>query len=83
MTRRLVWLVIGFAVGVTLVLRTQRSLRERGTRLKPERIASDLAQALRDLGTDLRKAVEEGRTAMAGREAELREQLQVRSGAEP
>ena len=83
MTKRLVWLVIGFAVGVTLVLRTQRSLRARGTRLKPERIATDLAQALRDLGTDLRKAMEEGRTAMAGREAELRDQLQVRTGTEP
>jgi hypothetical protein len=32
---------------------------------------------------DLRKAMEEGRTAMAGREAELREQLQVRTGVEP
>ena len=83
MIKRLVWLLIGFAVGVTIVLRTQRSLRERGTRLKPERIPSDLAQALRDLGTDLRKAMEEGRTAMAGREAELREQLDVRTGAEP
>lgn len=83
MIKRLVWLLIGFAVGVTIVLRTQRSLRERGTRLKPERIASDLAQALRDLGTDLRKAMEEGRTAMAGREAELREQLDARTGAEP
>lgn len=83
MTKRLVWLLIGFAVGVTLVLRTQRSLRARGTRLKPERIASDLAQAIRDLGTDLRKAMEEGRTAMAGREAELRDQFQVRTGTEP
>ncbi len=83
MTKRLVWLAIGFAVGVTLVLRTQRSLRERGTRLKPERIASDLAQALRDFGLDLRKAMEEGRTAMAGREAELRDRLQVRTGTEP
>ena len=82
MIKRVVWLVVGFTIGVTLVLRTQRSLRERGARLRPERVASDLAQAVRDLGVDLRKAVEEGRTAMAGREAELREQLDVRTGAD-
>ncbi len=83
MTKRVLWLAVGFAVGVILVLRTQRSLRERGARLKPERMATELAEALRDFGVDLRKAMEEGRSAMAGREAELREQLQVRTGLEP
>ena len=82
MIKRIVWLLVGFTVGVVLVLRTQRSLRERGARLKPERMASDLAQAVRDLSLDLRKAVEEGRTAMAGREAELRERLDVRTGVD-
>lgn len=80
MRKRLFWLLVGFAVGVTLVLRSQRSLRRRADRLRPERMAGDLAQAVRDLGVDLRKAVEEGRTAMAEREAELQVQLQARTG---
>jgi hypothetical protein len=78
--KRLFWLLVGISVGITVVLRTQRSLRRRTDRLKPERMASDLAEAIRHLGVDLRKAVEEGRTTMATREAELREQLAARTG---
>lgn len=82
MIKRLVWLTLGITVGVLAVLRTQRSLRRRADRLRPERMATDLADALRALGVDLRKAVAEGRTAMSQREAELNEQLQVRTGAD-
>ena len=82
MVKRLLWLLVGITVGVTLVLRTQRSLRRRGARLRPERVARDLAEAIRELGVDIRKAVEEGRTAMTTREAELREQLGPRTGAD-
>jgi hypothetical protein len=80
--KRLFWLTTGVAVGVYTVLRTQRSLRRRANRLRPDSMAADLASALRDLGTDLRKAVEEGRSAMALREAELHEQLDARTGAD-
>jgi Sec-independent protein translocase protein TatA len=45
-------------------------------------MATDLADAIRALGVDLRKAVAEGRTAMSQREAELNEQLQARTGAD-
>ena len=82
MIKRLVWLTLGITVGVLAVLRAQRSLRRRADRLRPERMATDLADALRALGVDLRKAVAEGRTAMSQREAELNEQLQVRTGAD-
>ena len=82
MIKRLFWLTLGITVGVLAVLRTQRSLRRRADRLRPERMATDLADALRALGVDLRKAVAEGRTAMSQREAELNEQLQVRTGAD-
>jgi hypothetical protein len=81
MIKRLVWLVLGIAVGAYAVLRAQRSLRRRADRLRPESMAADLAAALRELGVDLRKAVQEGRSAMALREAELREQLDARTGA--
>jgi hypothetical protein len=46
-------------------------------------MAGDLARAVRDLRIDLRKAVEEGRTAMARREAELRESLDRRGLQHP
>jgi hypothetical protein len=81
MFKRLFWLAMGISVGVYTVLRTQRSLRRRADRMRPESMAGDLASAIRHLGVDLRKAVEEGRSAMARREAELREQLDPRTGA--
>jgi hypothetical protein len=80
--KRLVWLTLGITLGVLVVLRTQRSLRRRADRLRPERMATDLAEAIRTLRVDLRKAVAEGRTAMSQREAELNEQLQARTGAD-
>jgi hypothetical protein len=82
MFKRLFWLSTGIAVGVYTVLRMQRSLRRRADRLRPQSMVTDLASAIRDLGVDLRKAVEEGRTAMAVREAELQEQLGARTGAQ-
>jgi hypothetical protein len=82
MFKRLFWLTTGAAAGVYAVLRTQRSLRRRADRLRPQSMATDLAAAVRDLGVDLRKAVEEGRSAMALREAELQEQLDARTGAQ-
>ena len=82
MFKRLFWLTTGVAAGVYAVLRTQRSLRRRADRLRPQSMASDVATALRDLGVDLRKAMEEGRSAMALREAELQEQLDARTGAQ-
>ena len=47
MIKRLVWLTLGITVGVLAVLRTQRSLRRRADRLRPERMATDLADAIR------------------------------------
>ncbi|HYF45459.1 MAG TPA: hypothetical protein VD926_04565 [Acidimicrobiales bacterium] len=81
MFKRLFWLTTGVAVGVYTVLRAQRSLRRRADRLRPDSMAGELAAAIRHLGVDLRKAMEEGRSAMAVREAELREQLDARTGA--
>jgi hypothetical protein len=81
--KRLFWLTVGVGVGVYAALRFQRELRRRADRLRPDSMAADLATAVRELRIDLRKAVEEGRTAMSYREAELREQLDARTGAGP
>jgi hypothetical protein len=79
--KRLFWLTVGISVGVYGVLRTQRSLRRRAGRLRPESMATEVTTALRELRVDLRKAIDEGRSAMSLREAELREQLDARTGA--
>jgi len=76
--KRLFWLAVGTGLGFGMsfwIMRTVRSTIERYT---PERVSSDLSQALRGLGSDIRAAVGEGRQAMAEREAELRESLGTR-----
>ncbi|HUZ44165.1 MAG TPA: hypothetical protein VMU63_07140 [Acidimicrobiales bacterium] len=78
MFKRLFWLAVGTGLGFGMsfwIMRTVRSTIERYT---PERVGSDLSEALRGLGTDIRAAVSEGRQAMAERETELRESLGTR-----
>jgi hypothetical protein len=61
------------------VLRTVR-------RYTPEQVQADVSTSVRRLGTDLRAAVDEARSAMADREAELRSELRPGGGppvAEP
>jgi hypothetical protein len=70
--RRLFWLMIGAGFGFGVSFWVTRFVRETAARYTPERVSADLAGALRDLGSDLRAAVAEGREAMKEREAELR-----------
>jgi len=76
--RRLFWLLmgVGFGFGVSFwLMRFVRSTLERYT---PERVSTDLADALKQFGGDLRAAVAEGREAMREREAELRAELEAK-----
>jgi len=76
--KRLFWLAVGTGLGFGMsfwIMRTVRSTIERYT---PERVSSDLSNAMRGLGADIRSAVSEGRQAMSEREAELRESLGTR-----
>ena len=79
MFKRLFWLLmgVGFGFGVSFwVMRFVRSTMERYT---PERVSSDLAGALKQLGADLKDAAAEGRQAMKEREAELLAELDRKS----
>jgi hypothetical protein len=67
----------GFGFGVSFWL--MRFVRETAARYTPERVSSDLADALKGLGADLRAAVAEGRDAMREREAELRLDVEHRA----
>ena len=76
MFKRLFWLVMGAAFGFGVSFWLMRFVRETMNRYSPERVSSDLAGALKGLGTDLRAAVAEGREAMREAEADLRARIE-------
>jgi len=75
MFRRLFWLLMGAGFGFGVSFWLMRFVKETAARYTPERVSSDLADALRGLGADLRAAASEGREAMREREAELRAEV--------
>lgn len=75
MFKRLFWLMIGLGFGFGASFWVMRFVRETVQRYTPERMSSDLADALRSLGSDMRAAVADGREAMREREAEIRAEL--------
>ena len=81
MFRRLFWLVVGAGFGFGASFWLMRFVRETAARYTPERVSTDLAGAIKGLGTDLRAAVAEGREAIREREAELHSEVERRQGA--
>jgi hypothetical protein len=73
--KRLFWLMIGVGFGFGVSFWMMRFVRETMQRYTPERVSSDLAEAMKGLGADLRAAVADGREAMREREAEIRAEL--------
>lgn len=78
MFKRLFWLCVGAGFGFGVSFWVVRFVRETAARYTPEKLSSDLAGALRQLGGDIRAAVAEGRAGMREREEELRAQLEGR-----
>ena len=78
MFRRLFWLLVGAGFGFGVSFWVMRFVRETIERYSPERVSSDLAGALRNLGADIRAAVAEGRAGMREAEADLRARLEER-----
>jgi hypothetical protein len=70
--RRLFWLCIGAGFGFGVSFWLMRWVRDTAARYAPERVSNDLANAVREIGQDLRAAVAEGREAMREREHDLR-----------
>jgi hypothetical protein len=77
--KRAFWLLMGAGFGFGVSFWLMRLVRTTVERYSPERVGTDLAGALRGLGTDIRAAVAEGREAMREREAELRAELESRN----
>jgi hypothetical protein len=67
---------MGAAFGFGVSFWFMRFVRETIDRYSPERVSSDLAGALRSLGSDIRAAVAEGREGMREAEADLRARLE-------
>jgi len=72
MFKRLFWLTVGLAVGFGTSFRLMRALRRTVDRFMPERVSQDVRNGARSIGAEVRAALDEGRTAMREREAELR-----------
>ncbi len=75
MFKRLFWVLVGIGLGFGLSFWLARFVRDTVSRYTPERVSSDLSDALRSFGADLRAAATEGREAMKEREVELRSEL--------
>jgi hypothetical protein len=75
MFKRLLWLIIGAGFGFGVSFWVLRFVRDTVERYTPGRLSSDLADALRSLGSDLRAAVADGRQAMREREQEIRAEV--------
>jgi gas vesicle protein len=73
--RRLFWLGLGVGLGGGASFWLTRWVRDTAARYAPERVSSDLADAVKGLGRDVRDAVVEGRDAMRQRESDLRSEL--------
>jgi hypothetical protein len=70
--RRLFWFGLGVGLGVGGSYWLTRWVRDTAARYAPERVTTDVGNALKGLGADVRAAVAEGRDAMRARELDLR-----------
>ena len=76
MFKRLFWLVLGAGFGFGMAFWLSRFVRQTIERYSPERVSTDLGEALSRFGADLRAAVSEGREAMREREVSLRDEVE-------
>ena len=79
MFKRMFWLSVGLAAGFGTSFWLMRTVRRTVERLTPQRLTQDAVAGARSLGAELRAALDEGRTAMHQREAELRAEIERRT----
>ena len=73
--RRIFWLAVGLGAGATAAVIVARWARRQGQKVAPANIGRQAAGAASDLGRLVRTAFDEGRAAMAEREAEIRREI--------
>ena len=79
MFKRLFWLSVGLTAGFGTSFWLMRTVRRTVERLTPQRLTQDAVAGARSAGVEIKAALDEGRTAMRQREAELRAELQRRT----
>ncbi len=79
MFKRLFWLSVGLTAGFGSSFWLMRTVRRTVERLTPQRLTQDAVAGARSVGAELRAALDEGRTAMRQREAELRAEIERRT----
>jgi hypothetical protein len=75
MLRRVRWLGTGAIIGLASSVWAQRKARALAARYRPAGIAGTAVERARTWPGELRAALDEGRTTMRAREAELRQEL--------
>ena len=78
MFKRLFWFGVGTLFGFAGSFWVTRMIRRTVERFAPQRVSSDVSQAVRSFGQEVRSAVVDGRVAMREREATLRSELDRR-----
>jgi hypothetical protein len=73
--KRLFWGLVGLGMGAALGVGVMRWAQRTADRLAPQSLASELLQTATGWRERLSAALEQGQSAMAEREAELRAQL--------
>jgi hypothetical protein len=73
--RRLFWLTFGLGLGAVVGVTTVRWATRTAEKLTPQSLAERAVSLAADLRARLADALDEGRAAMAEREAELRAQF--------
>ncbi len=77
MLRRVRWLGAGLVLGVGGSLWAERKVKAVSARYRPSGLATTAASRARDVPSDVRAALREGREAMRQRESELRQNQPV------
>ncbi len=75
MFKRIFWLGTGLSIGFGSSFWLMRTIRRTVERLTPQRLTQDVVTGARSVGTEVKAALDEGRTAMRQREAELRAEI--------
>ena len=74
--RRLFWVGVGVAIGVSVTRKVHATTRQVAARTSPSGIGANLADGLRELGAGLGAFGAEVRAGMAERESELRSMVE-------
>ena len=80
MFKRTFWFTTGATAGFGGAMWIRRRVLRAVRRYTPEHVQAEVSSSVRRIGTDLRRAVREGRGAMARREAELHAELRPGTG---